>query len=178
MTVLPIVTAPDPRLKIKSEPVEKITPEIQRFMDDMLETMYATGGIGLAAVQVGVHKRILVMDVDHGSSRYPDSQKGEHNPLFLINPEIVSESEEKNTYDEGCLSFPGQYAEVVRPKRVKVKYLDYNGKPQELEADELLATCVQHEIDHLNGVVFVDHISTLKRDIIMRKLKKKKKHES
>lgn len=175
MTVLPLVTAPDPRLKTPSKPVEKITPEIQRFMDDMLETMYETGGIGLAAVQVGVHKRILVMDVGHGSSRYPDSQTGESSPLFMVNPEIVTCSEEQNTYDEGCLSFPGQYAEVVRPKTVKIKYLDYHGKPQLLEADGLLATCVQHEIDHLDGIVFVDHISMLKRDMILRKLKKIKK---
>ena len=178
MTVLPIVTAPDPRLKIKSQPVEKVTDEIRKLMDDMLETMYASEGIGLAAVQVGVHKRVLVMDLEAGSKRYPDTEGNKTpNPIYMVNPEIVEESQERNIYEEGCLSFPGQYAEVDRPKRVKIKYLDYNGKPQILDADELLATCVQHEIDHLNGVVFVDHISTVKRDMIIRKLKKAKKAE-
>ncbi len=176
MTVLPLVVAPDPRLKQVSEPVEKIDDELRKFMDNMLETMYAMGGIGLAAVQVGVHKRILVMDIEHGSDRYPEEKKQEKSPLFLINPEIVEESEEINIYEEGCLSFPGQYAKVERPKKVKIKYLDYNGNEQVMNADDLLATCVQHEIDHLNGIVFVDHISKIKRDMIMRKLKKQHKH--
>lgn len=177
MTVLPLVVAPDPRLEIKSKPVEKVDDELRRFMDDMLETMYASNGIGLAAVQVGVHKRILVMDVARGSDRYEGSETGKSEPLFLVNPEIIYESEEHNVYEEGCLSFPGQYAEVERPKKVKVKYLDYHGKEQVMDADELLATCVQHEIDHLNGVVFVDHISKLKRDMIIRKLIKQKKNQ-
>ena len=177
MTVLPIVTAPDPRLKIKSTPVKEVNAEIRKLMDDMLETMYASEGIGLAAVQVGVHKRILVMDMGSGSRRYEEAQEQESKPYFMVNPEIVEESEEQNTYEEGCLSFPGQYAEVVRPKTVKIKYLDYHGKPQVLEADELLATCVQHEIDHLEGIVFVDYLSPVKRDVIMRKLKKLKKKE-
>ncbi len=177
MAVLPIVTAPDPRLKTPSKPVERVDDALRRLMDDMLETMYASGGIGLAAVQVGVHKRVLVMDIEHGSARYPDAGSGKSHPLFLVNPEIVESSEELNSYDEGCLSFPGQYAEVTRPKRVTIKYLDYNGAAQTLEADELLATCVQHEMDHLNGIVFVDHVSRLKRDMIMRKLKKSKKSE-
>lgn len=177
MAVLPLVIAPDPRLKKVSEPVEKVNDEIRKLMDDMLETMYDSNGIGLAAVQVGVHKRILVMDIEHGSSRYPDakSEQDHSEPYFIINPEILNESEEENTYEEGCLSFPGQYANVVRPKRVKLKYLDYDGNEQILEADELLSTCVQHEIDHLNGIVFIDHISTVKRDMIMRRLKKLKK---
>ncbi len=176
MTILPLVIAPDERLKQKSEPVEEVTDEIRSLMDDMLETMYASNGVGLAAVQVGVHKRVLVMDVGRGSKRYDNLDEENSNPVFMVNPEIIEESEEINRYDEGCLSFPGQYAEVERPKQVKVKYLDYNGKPQEIEADELLATCVQHEVDHLNGVVFVDHISRTKRDLIIRKLKKQKKH--
>jgi len=175
MTTLPIVVAPDPRLKQKSLPVEKVTPEIRKLMDDMLETMYASNGIGLAAVQVGVHKRILVMDVERGSDRYGTKDEKKSHPLFLVNPEIVQESEEENIYEEGCLSFPGQFAEVVRPKRVKVKHLDYHGQERIMDCDELLATCVQHEMDHLDGIVFVDHISTVKRDMILRKMKKAKK---
>ena len=176
MTVLPLVIAPDPRLKEVSKPIEKVDDELRGFMDDMLETMYAMGGIGLAAVQVGVLKRILVMDIEHGSERYPNEESGEGNPLFLVNPEIIEESEEINTYEEGCLSFPGQYAKVERPKTVKIKYLDYSGDEQIMDADELLATCVQHEIDHLNGIVFVDHISKIKREMIIKKLIKQQKH--
>jgi peptide deformylase len=129
--------------------------------------MYVSNGIGLAATQVGVLKRVLVMDISQ--------KEGHKEPLFLVNPEITWESKEENVYLEGCLSFPGQFAEVKRPKLVKIKYLDYSGKQQEIDADELLATCVQHEIDHLNGVVFVDHVSKIKRDIIIRKLKKEKR---
>ncbi len=174
MAILPLVVAPDPRLKIKSMTVEKVDDDLRMLMDDMLETMYESNGIGLAAVQIGVHKRILVMDIGQ-SSRYKESKEHKSEPLYLVNPEIINESEEENVYEEGCLSFPGQYAEVTRPKKVKVKYLDYNGNEKILEADGLLATCVQHEIDHLNGVVFVDHISKLKRDFIMKKLKKAQK---
>lgn len=176
--ILQLVIAPDPRLAICSEPVKTIDKTIQKLMDDMLETMYHEGGIGLAAVQVGVHKRILVMDLSDKNNRYgdKDSKADEnHKPVFMVNPEIVDESEEKNIYDEGCLSFPEQRAKVIRPKRVKIKYLDYYGKPQILECDELLATCVQHEIDHLNGVVFIDHVSKLKRDMVMKKMTKLKK---
>lgn len=172
MAVLPLVIAPDPRLKICSQPVERITDEIQTLIDDMLDTMYAATGIGLAAVQVGVHKRILVMDINQREEGSIDRTKP---PLVLINPEIVGSSPEINTYEEGCLSFPGHYAEVKRPKTVKVRYLDRQGKEQLMEAEGLLATCVQHEMDHLNGVVFVDHISSMKRDIIVRKLKKAKR---
>jgi peptide deformylase len=174
MAVLPIVTAPDPRLKKVSKPVAEVNAEIRKLMDDMLETMYASNGIGLAAIQVGEAKRILVMDVEHGSSRYEDSGTGEGRPLFMVNPEVIEASEEEGVYQEGCLSFPGQYADVIRPKTVRIKYLDYDGKEQILDADELLATCVQHEMDHLNGIVFVDHLSRLKRDMILRKLKKSK----
>lgn len=187
MAILPIVTAPDARLKVKSKPVAKVDDSIRKLMDDMVETMYASDGIGLSAVQVGVHKRVLVMDIGHGSSRYPDTQHLHHHHdhehdcrshiYFMANPEIIEESEEMNVYEEGCLSFPGQYAKVERPKKVKVRYLDYDGKKQEIEADELLATCVQHEIDHLDGIVFVDHISNVKRDMILRKLVKQKKLE-
>lgn len=182
MTILPLVTAPDPRLEVCSEPVAKIDDELRKFMDDMLETMHHENGIGLAAVQVGVHKRILVMDLSDSGSRY-DETDGKacgvdiSKPFFVINPEIIESSEEENIYEEGCLSFPDQRANVTRPKRVKVKYLDYNGKEQVIECDGLLATCVQHEIDHLNGVVFIDHISRMKRDVILRKVKKLKKFQ-
>jgi peptide deformylase len=163
MAVLPLVIAPDPRLEVCSEPVAEVNDEIRKLMDDMLETMHHEEGIGLAAVQVGVHKRILVMEIDEET-------------YYIVNPEIIEASDEKNIYEEGCLSFPGARAPVTRPKQVKVKYLDYHGKEQVLECDELLATCIQHEIDHLNGVVFIDHVSKLKHDMVMRKVKKIKKN--
>ena len=180
MTVLPLVIAPDPRLAICSEPVDEITDELRKFMDDMVETMHACDGIGLAAVQVGVHKRILVMDLSESQKRYEDSGDSIGDvdlskPIYMVNPEIIEESEEENIYEEGCLSFPEQRALVTRPKVVKVKYLDYNGLEQVMECDELLGTCVQHEIDHLNGVVFIDHVSKMKHDFIMRKVKRIKK---
>lgn len=178
--ILPLVTAPDPRLAICSEPVNEVNDEIRKLMDDMLETMYHEEGIGLAAVQVGVHKRILVMDLSDSSARYEETDSKEcgvdiSKPFFIVNPEIVESSEEENIYEEGCLSFPEQRALVTRPKKVRVKYLDYYGKPQVLECDGLLATCVQHEIDHLNGVVFIDRVPRIKRDMIMNKLRKAKK---
>lgn len=164
MAILPILVAPHPVLKKKAEPVEKVDADIVKLMDDMLETMYDAPGIGLAAPQVGVSKRILVMDI----ARDDEDPK----PIRMANPEIIWESEETAPYEEGCLSFPDQYAEVIRPREVKVRYLDENNESQEMQADELLATCVQHEIDHLDGVVFVDYLSTVKRSMIMRKLKK------
>ncbi|MFO1243306.1 MAG: peptide deformylase [Rickettsiales bacterium] len=185
MTVLPIVVAPDPLLKMKSEPVEKITPEIKQLLNDMLDTMYASNGIGLSAVQVGVLKRVIVVDTEWESPRYrtegeerTDEKPKPGKPIKMINPEIVEESPEDNTYNEGCLSFPGQYSEVTRPKAIRLKYLDENGAEHQITADGLLATCLQHEIDHMNGIVFVDHVSSLKRDMIMRKMKKAKKQES
>ncbi len=181
MTILPIVIAPDPLLKERSHPVQTITDEIRTLAADMFETMYASNGIGLAAVQVGVLKRLIVVDTEWGSSRYSDNESDERkpgNPIVLINPEIVTSSEELRAYDEGCLSFPGQYSEVTRPDSVTIRYLDLDGKEQTLEADGLLATCIQHEIDHMNGVVFVDHVSRLKRDMILRKLKKTQKLQS
>lgn len=169
MAVLPIYVAPHPVLKIIAEPVVGgVTDELRKFMDDMLETMYASHGIGLAAPQVGVSKRIIVMDIDQ-----PDDENGgKGKPRFFVNPEIIEESEELNVYNEGCLSVPGQYAEVERPATVKIRYLDYNGNEVVEDCDGLYATCIQHEMDHLNGVLFVDHLSTLKRDMLMRKLKK------
>ena len=181
MTILPLIIAPDPRLAVCSAEVPVVDDNIRKFLDDMMDTMYAEGGIGLAAVQVGVHKRILVMDLNDRAGRYKNDEERasgdspENGPFYMVNPEIIDESEEENIYDEGCLSFPDQRALVTRPKIVKVKYLDYNGKQQILECDGLLATCVQHEIDHLNGVVFIDHLSKLKADVIMRKMKKLKK---
>ncbi len=166
MTILPLVIAPDPRLKQRSKSVEAVDDEVRTLMDDMLETMYARNGLGLAAVQVGVHKRVIVMDVEQ--------REGVKNPLFLANPVIVTASDEHSLYNEGCLSFPGQFSDVERPATVTVRYLDYHNTMRTLTAEGLLATCIQHEIDHINGVVFVDHISFMKRDIIMRKLKKAK----
>jgi len=171
MTVLKIYVAPHPVLKKKGEPVREVTPEIKKLMDDMLETMYATDGIGLAAPQVGQSLRILVLDVEQNhDAEESEGRKGK--PLFFINPEIIWSSEDLRVYNEGCLSVPGQYAEVTRPDKIKLKYLDYDGKAQEIEAEGLLATCLQHEMDHLNGILFIDHLSTLKRDMLMRKLRK------
>lgn len=169
MTIRPIIVIPDPRLKQRSEPIEAVTDEIRRLAEDMLETMYAAPGIGLAAVQIGVLKRLVVLDV---------SREGEEKrPMVFINPEIVWASEETSTYEEGCLSIPEYYEEVERPARVRVRYLDLDGKQQEMEADGLLATCLQHEIDHLDGVLFIDHLSKLKRDRVMRKFTKAARRE-
>lgn len=167
MALLPIITAPDPRLKKKSQPVEKVDAEIRQLMDDMLETMYAAPGIGLAAPQVGVTKRVIVVDVA-GKDEEP-------NPLKMANPEVVWVSDEDATYEEGCLSVPDHYAEVARPAQARIRFLDEENEIREIEADGLLATCVQHEIDHLDGILFVDHISSLKRNMILRKLQKEKK---
>lgn len=164
MAVLPIVTVPDPLLKKVSEPVEKVDDKLRAFLDDMLETMYAAPGIGLAAVQVGQLKRILVIDIA--------GEDEEPNPMYFINPEITWTSEDLNTYNEGCLSIPEQYADIERPAECKVKFLDYDGTEKEIHADGLLATCIQHEMDHLNGVVFIDYLSKMKRGMYVRKVKK------
>ncbi len=167
MALRSILTAPDPRLKKVSKPVDKVDEEIRRLMDDMLETMYAAPGIGLAAPQVGVLKRVLVIDID---------REGEKSgPLKMANPEIVDVSEEDASYEEGCLSVPEHYAEVERPARVTVRYLDQDNEVRTLQADGLLATCIQHEMDHLDGILFIDRISALKRNIILRKLVKARK---
>jgi len=167
MAKLEIIVAPDPRLKLKCAPVAKVDASIRKLMDDMLETMYAAPGIGLAAPQVGVTKRVIVVDA---------AAKGEPpQPYRMANPEIVWASEEDNVYNEGCLSLPEHYADVVRPKAVRVRYFDHENEVRELEADGLLATCVQHEMDHLDGILFVDHISALKRNMILRKLLKAKR---
>lgn len=162
-----IIIEPDPILREKSSPLEKVDNELRKLMDDMLETMYSAPGIGLAAVQVGILKRLIVIDISK-----EDEKK---NPIFFVNPEIIYQSSKMSTYEEGCLSLPGFYAEVERPTECHINYLDYNGKRKKLEADGLLATCIQHEVDHLNGVLFIDHISKLKRDMIIKKLRKNKK---
>jgi peptide deformylase len=169
MAILPLVIAPDERLKTVSEPIKSVDDGIRKLAADMLDTMYAERGIGLAAVQVGVLKRMLVADVTWRDEEGPGQQ------YVLINPEVLESSEEEHVYKEGCLSFPDQFAEVTRPAFVRVRYLDLNGKQQEERFEGLPATCIQHEIDHINGIVFVDHISPLKRDMIIRKLKKMKK---
>ena len=168
MALLTILEYPDPRLRTRARPVERVTPELRQLAADMLETMYAAPGIGLAATQVDVHVRLLVMDVS----------EEKNSPLVLINPEIVWSSEEKRVYDEGCLSIPDYYAEVERPDRVRVKFRDLDGTEREIEADGLLSTCIQHEIDHLNGVLFIDHLSKLKRDRVIKKFTKAAKRDA
>ncbi len=170
MAELPIIIAPDPRLKKKCRSVEKVDEGIAKLMADMLETMYLAPGIGLAAPQVGVTKRVIVIDA---SGKEDDPQ-----PIKMADPKILFASEELWTYEEGCLSLPDHYAEVERPAKVKVSYLDENSERREMEAEEILATCIQHEMDHLDGMLFVDHISALKRNMILRKLVKTKKQKA
>lgn len=169
MAIKPLVILPDPQLRLVSAPVEKITDDIRQLADDMLATMYDAPGVGLAAIQIGVLKRMVTIDVA-GEDEKPE-------PLVLINPEIVSVSEELKIYNEGCLSIPEYYAEVERPDRVVFRYMDIAGKINEREADGLLAVCVQHEIDHLNGVLFIDHLSRLKRELVTKKFTKAAKRE-
>lgn len=167
MTVLPIIVAPDPRLKIKAKPIDAVDGDVRQFMDDMLESMYAANGIGLAAPQVGDDRRVIVVDIAR-----PEE---EPQPIAMANPQIIEVADEDRIHEEGCLSLPEHYAEVVRPDTIKVRYLDRDNEIRELEADGLLATCIQHEIDHLDGILFVDHVSALKRNMILRKLTKAKK---
>jgi peptide deformylase len=167
MAQLPIITAPDPRLKIKARPVPAVDDKVRRLMDDMLDTMYGAIGIGLAAPQVGQSSRVIVLDVAR------DGEKPQ--PLQLANPEILWRSPELTTGNEGCLSLPEHYAEVTRPAKIRLRYLDYQNEIREIDASGLLAMCLQHEIDHLDGVLFVDHISSLKRGMILRKLAKAKR---
>ena len=169
MAVLDIIEAPDRRLTTPSAPVERIDKDLLRLLDDMLQTMYAAPGIGLAAPQVGVPKRAFVANL---------SGEGERAPIYVINPEIIARSETTNVAEEGCLSLPKHFGEVARFDQVRVRYLDRDGATQEIEADGLLARCLQHEIDHLNGILFVDHLSALKRTLILRKLAKAKRHRA
>ena len=167
MALREILIVPDPRLKKECEPVTEVNDEIRQLLSDMLETMYAAPGIGLAAPQIGVMKRVVVMDVS--------DDKDNPEPLKLINPEIIWESEDTSIYQEGCLSIPDQYADVERPIEVGVRYLDENGEEQEIEADGLMSTCIQHEVDHLDGVLFTDYLSALKRNMILKKVQKLQK---
>ena len=167
MTIRPILTAPDPRLKAVSEPVEKVDDEIRQLADDLIESMYAADGIGLAAIQVGVPKRMLVMDIAQA--------QGKREPMVFINPNIVWASDEMATFEEGCLSVPDIWDDVERPAKIRAEYLDRDGKRHEIEAEGLLATCLQHEMDHLEGVLFLDHLSKLKRSMALKKLQKAKR---
>ena len=167
MALREILTEPNELLRKKYLAVEKVDKDLQKLMDDMLETMYAAPGIGLAAIQVGVPKRVLVLDIAQ--------KEGHKNPMFFINPEIIEKSENNSIYEEGCLSVPGQFAEINRPEKCHIKYLDYNGQPKELETEGMLATCIQHEIDHLEGILFIDYLSKLKKTLIVKKLSKQKK---
>ena len=166
MALRQILTEPNEVLRQKSIPVEKVDKDLQKLMDDMMETMYAAPGIGLAAIQVGVPKRVIVLDISG-----KDEPK---NPMYFINPEIVQKSESNSIYEEGCLSVPGQFAEIERPEKCHIKYLDYYGQPKEIKAEGMLATCIQHEMDHLEGILFIDYLSKLKRSMIIKKLSKLK----
>ena len=166
MAIRRILTEPDPFLRQKSFNIEKVDGEVRKLMDDMLETMYDAPGIGLAAIQVGVPKRIVVIDL---------SKEEKKTPLYFVNPKIILKSNSNSTYEEGCLSVPGQFAEIDRPNRCHISYLDYNNKNQELKAEGLLATCIQHEMDHLEGILFIDYLSKLKKSFIVKKLSKQKK---
>lgn len=171
MSILPIVTAPDERLKQKSQPLLEVTDQTRKFMDDMVKTMYHEDGGGLAAVQVGVLKRIMVIDIkDHD----PIERAKDFYPLFIVNPEIIEKSEELVTANEGCISLLQQRVDVARPESIKIRYLDYHGKSQELKANDWLARVIQHEYDHLEGKLMIDYLSSLKRDVVLRKLKKLK----
>ena len=167
MALRQILTEPNKILREKSLPLDKVDSEIQKLMDDMLETMYAAPGIGLAAIQVGIPKRIIVLDIAQ--------KEGEKKPMFFVNPEIIDKSKNNSIYEEGCLSVPGQFAEIERPDKCHVKYLDYNGQENEIKAEGMLATCIQHEIDHLEGILFIDYLSKLKKTMIIKKLSKQKK---
>jgi peptide deformylase len=172
MSILPIIEVPDPILRATSAPVERVDDELRGLIASMFETMYAAPGIGLAAVQVAVPRRLFVIDLQE-----PEEEEGEpvRRPLVFINPEIVTRSDETSIYNEGCLSIPEQYAEVERPARVRARWLDGEGQAQEADVDGLLGTCFQHETDHLNGILFIDHISRLRRDMVLKKVAKLRK---
>ena len=166
MTIRNILTEPNKILRQISKNVDKVSKEEQELMNDMLETMYAANGIGLAAIQIGFPKRIIVMDVS--------KDKTNKNPMYFVNPIILNKATEQSTYEEGCLSVPDQFAEIDRPNKCEIEYLDYNGEKKLLKADGLLATCIQHEIDHLEGILFIDYLSKLKKSMIIKKLSKQK----
>lgn len=191
MAIRPLVILPDAQLRLVSTPVEQITPEIRTLVADMFETMYDAPGIGLAAIQIGVPWRVVTLDVAKRAEPPADEEPAEadaddsqekrdrqpRNPIAFINPEVTWSSEERSVYEEGCLSIPEYYEEVERPASVKVAYTDLDGKRQEIEADGLLATCIQHEIDHLNGVLFIDHLSRLKRERVTKRFAKQARRE-
>jgi peptide deformylase len=187
MKILPLITAPDPFLKKISKPVLEVDNDLREFMKNMVATMYQENGIGLASVQVGELKRVLVMDIDyeiddhdhhhhHGEGGCSGVHVKNANPQYFINPEIIEFSKNDSVFNEGCLSFPGARAEVTRPESIKLKYLDFNGEKQVKEFDGISATCLQHEIDHLNGITFVDKISPIKREMILKRMKKIKQN--
>ena len=167
MALKQILTEPNKILREKSLRVDEVDEGLQQLMNDMVETMYAAPGIGLAAIQVGVPKKVIVLDIS--------KKEGIKKPMYFINPEIINKSEKKSTYEEGCLSVPGQFAEIDRPESCHIKYLDYYGQPKELKARGMLATCIQHEIDHLEGILFIDYLSKLKKSMIVKKLSKQKR---
>ena len=172
MAILPIIESPDPRLKTVSKPVESVTDDLRRLMDDMLDTMYAAPGIGLAAIQVGEPVRVLVIDLQELPEGEEDEEKRVREPRYFVNPEILEASAEVTTYNEGCLSVPEQYAEIDRPSSVVARWLDYDGNSHEEKIEGFLATVLQHEMDHLEGILFIDHLSKLKRDMVLKKLAK------
>ena len=167
MALRQILTEPNPILRKKSLVVEKVDDDLRKLMDDMLETMYAAPGIGLAAIQVGIPKKVIVLDIDQ--------KEGQKKPMHFVNPEIINKSDNTTVYEEGCLSVPGQFAEINRPEKCHIKYLNYYGEPKELKAEGMLATCIQHEMDHLEGILFIDYLSKLKKTMIIKKLSKQKK---
>ena len=181
MALRTILIAPDPILKKVSEPVAVVTDETRALMDDMLETMYAAPGIGLAAIQIGVAQRIIVIDVgrpradEEGDGKAEAKKEKDPDPKFFVNPEIVWSSDDLVVCEEGCLSVPDLYEEVERPSRVRVRFLDYDGEQQELDCEGMLAVCIQHEMDHLEGILFIDHLSRLKREMMLKKLAKARK---
>ena len=175
MAIRPLVILPDSQLRLVSAPVATITPEIRKLADDMLETMYDAPGIGLAAIQIGEPVRLVTIDVSKKSDEDEETPKA---PMVFVNPEVTWSSDELSVYEEGCLSIPEYYEEVERPARVKVRYMDLDGATQEVEADGILATCLQHEIDHLNGVLFIDHLSRLKRERVTKRFAKAARRES
>ncbi len=170
MAPLEIITLPDRKLRAVSAPVERVDDDLRRFADEMLATMYEAPGIGLAAIQVGVARRIIVLDVAQR-----ENEEAERDPIVLVNPEILSVSDETVVREEGCLSIPEYYADVERPSALRVRYVDREGKPREIDAKGVLATCIQHEVDHLNGKLFIDYLSKLKRDMVIRKFTKQAK---
>ena len=177
MALRQILTEPNEILRKKSLPVDKVDSDLQKLMDDMLESMYAAPGIGLAAIQVGVPKRVIVLDIgwrDKSESTSDEKQVERRNPMCFVNPEIIMKSTNISTYEEGCLSVPGQFAEINRPDKCHIKYLDYYGHPKELVAESMLATCIQHEMDHLDGILFIYYLSKLKKSMIVKKLEKQK----